>query len=181
MKVEVVIGGRGGQGILFAGYLLGYSAVKYLDKYVVQTQTYGAETRGGESVSELIIGDSEEDVEQLVVRKADVGIFMYQSTLNSYSGKLRPDCILIIDKDLVTDIPEGYFKVEEVPALRLAEEVGSPLSSNMVMLGAFSAITKVVELSALERGLRDLISGENLKANLKALRKGYEYYRERSV
>ena len=175
MKVEIIIGGRGGQGVLFAGHLIGYAAVKYLGKHAVQTQSYGAESRGGESVSEIIIGDSLEDVEQLVVRGADVGIFMYQNALDAYLHKVNEKGILIIDEDLVPRPPLGRFKVVKVPASRMAEELGPRAPPNMVMLGAFSAITRIIDREVMEEALRDLVQGEQLKENLKSLNRGYRY------
>ena len=76
MKEEIIIGGRGGQGIQLMGYLLGYSLVKFKNLYVVQTEEYGASTRGGESYTELLVSDKESEVAAVKVRNATIGVFM---------------------------------------------------------------------------------------------------------
>ncbi|MFQ6086958.1 MAG: 2-oxoacid:acceptor oxidoreductase family protein, partial [Candidatus Bathyarchaeia archaeon] len=55
-RTEVRIAGLGGQGVILAGQILGRAAV-YDGKYVVQTQSYGAEARGSAAKSEVIISD----------------------------------------------------------------------------------------------------------------------------
>ncbi|MEM1775116.1 MAG: 2-oxoacid:acceptor oxidoreductase family protein, partial [Desulfurococcaceae archaeon] len=60
MKYEILIVGRGGQGVLLFGRVLGLAASKYANLYAVVTESYAAETRGGESRSDVIIANSME-------------------------------------------------------------------------------------------------------------------------
>ena len=46
-RVEIRLAGRGGQGLILAGVILAEAAVLYDGKNACQTQSYGAEARGG--------------------------------------------------------------------------------------------------------------------------------------
>ncbi len=52
--VEVRFGGSGGQGVILMGVILAMAATRD-HRYVVQTQSYGPEARGGYSRSDVII------------------------------------------------------------------------------------------------------------------------------
>ena len=56
---KVVISGVGGQGVITAGILLAEAAVIHEGRYAVQSQSYGAQMRGGLSRADVIISDSE--------------------------------------------------------------------------------------------------------------------------
>ncbi|MEM2021112.1 MAG: 2-oxoacid:acceptor oxidoreductase family protein, partial [Zestosphaera sp.] len=73
MKVrhEILMIGRGGQGVLLLGRILGLAASKYSDLYVTGSETYASETRGGESRVDLIIADNPEDIDYIRVRRAN--------------------------------------------------------------------------------------------------------------
>lgn len=123
-KVEVRICGLGGQGVVLAGQILGRAAV-YDGKNVVQTQSYGAEARGSAAKSEVII--SEEKIGYPMVRKCDVLVAMTQSTLDSNIKDLKEDAVLLVDEDLVKQVPETKAKVYKLPITRVAQgraEVG---------------------------------------------------------
>jgi len=60
-RYEVRIGGFGGQGVVTMAVVAGETASLYDKKYVVQTQSYGPEARGGASKSEIVISDEEID------------------------------------------------------------------------------------------------------------------------
>ena len=62
-----------------------------------------------------------------------------------------------------------------VPATRFAEELGNRLFTNLVALGFFTAVTKVVTADAMKKALPGLVPDRFLKINIKAFEKGYEY------
>ncbi|MEM3832077.1 MAG: 2-oxoacid:acceptor oxidoreductase family protein [Thermoprotei archaeon] len=172
MRTEILIAGRGGQGIQLMGYLLGYAFTKYGEKYAVQTEEYGASTRGGESYAELIVSDSQDELEYFKVRKADIAIFMFQQAWDSLINKINENTIIIFDSTLVkpskgikygiaaSDIARNEFKISTV--------------ANMIMLGAFSAITKLITPDVLEKVIDLEVNPRWREINKKALRKGYE-------
>ncbi len=76
MRHEVRFSGFGGQGIILSAVILGRAAALYDEKYVVQTQVYGPEARGGASMSAVIIDD--EPILFPKVRDPDTYVIMSQ-------------------------------------------------------------------------------------------------------
>jgi 2-oxoglutarate ferredoxin oxidoreductase subunit gamma len=60
-RYEIRIGGFGGQGVVTMAVVLGETLSLIEKKFVVQTQSYGPEARGGASKSEIVVGDVEID------------------------------------------------------------------------------------------------------------------------
>ena len=177
-RYEVRIGGFGGQGVVTMAVVMGETASLYDNKYVVQTQSYGPEARGGASKSEIVIDDEEIDYPKVLT--PDVFIALSRAAYLEYIDGLKDDGILIIDEDLVElegDLPTG-IKVYKIPATRIAdEEVGTKQATNVVMIGAFTAITGMLS----EKGLRKRIEERwprFVETNIKALELGMKAGKE---
>ncbi len=175
VRHEILIAGRGGQGILLAGYILGLALVKSTDYYVVHSEAYSAETRGGDSRSEIVITTSEEEADYMKVSKASIAVFMYKEQLLKYKSKVSKDALVLADSTYITeDMLEKTWKKLLVPFSRIAEEqVGSIRVANMVMLGVFSAVTGLVSLDGLKAAVKESVKPGWIDINLKALDVGY--------
>lgn len=171
-KTEIRIGGSGGQGVVLAAQILGKAAV--LDgKNVLQTQAYGAEARGSLAKSEVIISDGK--IGFPAVRKPDVLVAMNQDALNALLKDLKESGTLIVDSTNVTTIPETKAKVHKIPITETTKKTfGEALYANMVMLGTFSKITKLVTPKSVEETIRSNLSAKTIETNIKAFRKGLE-------
>jgi len=171
-RYEIRIGGFGGQGVVTMAVVMGETASLYDNKFVVQTQSYGPEARGGASKSELVIGDEEIDYPK--VQEPDVFIAMSRAAYLEYVDGLKDDGILIIDEDLVTiegDLPKGVT-LYKIPATRIAdEEVGTKQATNVVMIGAFTAITGRLSVKGLKKRIKERWP-RFVDTNLKALELG---------
>jgi 2-oxoglutarate ferredoxin oxidoreductase subunit gamma len=79
---------------------------------------------------------------------------MSRAAYLEYVGGLKDDGILILDEDLVDvegDLPDG-IKIYKIPATRIADtEVGVKQATNVVMLGALTAITGIVTPKGLQQ------------------------------
>lgn len=172
-RYEILIAGRGGQGILLAGYLMGRTLIEK-GYYVVNSETYSAETRGGDSRSELIIMVGEEP-DLIRVRKANIAIFMFDEQMYKYAKWVREDAKVFLDSTLIEKPAVPWKEVYSIPFTRIAEErVGNPRVANMVMLGAFSAITGLYDLESLKRTIRSHVKEQWIEVNLKAVDVGYK-------
>ncbi len=171
-RYEVRIGGFGGQGVVTMAVVAGETASLYDKKYVVQTQSYGPEARGGASKSEIVISDEEIDFPK--VQTPDVFVVLSRAAFLAYIDGLKDDGILIVDEDLVkieSEIPDTV-KVYKIPATRIADkEVGNKQATNVVMLGAFAVITKVLSLEGLKARIEEKWP-RFLKSNMLALELG---------
>jgi 2-oxoglutarate ferredoxin oxidoreductase subunit gamma len=170
--LEVRISGLGGQGVILAGVILG-RAVVYDGKYAVQTQSYGAEARGSAAKSELIISD--ERISFPKVRRCDILVAMSQSALDKHLRDLKENGTLLVDGDIVKQVPKIKAKVFQIPATKIAEtELGSRIYANAVMLGALTRITRIVSKEAVEKAIADSVPEETKENNLKGFKKGYQ-------
>jgi len=169
-RIEIKIGGHGGQGVVLAGQILGKAAV-FDGKNALQTQTYGAEARGSLARSEVIISDGK--IGFPAVRKCDILLAMNQKSLDAHFKNLKENGVLIVDSSNVESIPEIKARIFRVPATEIArKEFGEILYANIVMLGALTRITNLVNKESLEKAIRDSVSERTLGANLNAYRKG---------
>ena len=67
------------------------------------------------------------------------------------------------------------LKVFRVPATRIADELGRRIVANIVMLGAFEAITGILDENAIKESIMANIPKGTETLNLKAFEKGLEY------
>ena len=169
--LEVRISGLGGQGVVLAGVILG-RAVVYDGKYAVQTQSYGAEARGSAAKSELLISDARISFPK--VRRCDILVAMSQSALDKHLKDLRATGTLLVDRDMVKEVPTIKAKVFQIPATKVAEaELGARIYANAVMLGALTRITRIVSKDAVERAIVDSVPEETRAKNLAGFERGY--------
>ncbi|MCD6155317.1 MAG: 2-oxoacid:acceptor oxidoreductase family protein [Candidatus Verstraetearchaeota archaeon] len=169
MRIEIRICGLGGQGIILAGEILGLAAV--LDgKYAVQMRSYGSEARGSTCKSDVIISDK--IIRYPIIENCDILVSMSQPSLNKYIDSLKPSGILIIDEDLVKNIPRKRIeKIYGLKATRIAEEKYRRIMANMIMLGYMTGKTGIVSIEKL----REAIKRRRVKMaeiNIKALEEG---------
>ena len=171
-KIEIRIGGSGGQGVVLAAQILGKAAV-FDGRNVLQTQAYGAEARGSLAKSEVIISDNK--IGFPAVRRSDILVAMSQEALNVLLKDLKETGILILDGASVKIQPETRAKVYSLPLTETAKkELGEAFYANMVMLGALTQITSIVNEESMEKAIRENVSKETIETNLKAFRKGLD-------
>lgn len=174
MRIEIRIGGFGGQGIIRAGVMIATAASIFEEKNAVQTQSYGPESRGGRCKSEVVISDQEIDFPK--VEQPDILLVMSQEAYNEYVDTLKEGGILILDPDMVPERKKvENIRVYEVPATKIAEELGKSLVANVVMLGAFTAITKLISEEAMRKSILQNVPKGTEQLNLMAFERGLEY------
>jgi 2-oxoglutarate ferredoxin oxidoreductase subunit gamma len=171
--MEIRICGLGGQGVVLAGQILGRAAV-FDGLNVVQTQSYGAEARGSNAKSEIILSGGK--IGFPLVRHSDVLIAMSQQSLDMFVKDLKDDGVLVVDEGLVEKIPNDLkAKVFKATATKTAETVfKSKLYANIVMLGAVTKITKLVTAESMEKAIAEALPENARKININAFRKGLE-------
>lgn len=170
-KYEVRLSGSGGQGLLLAGIILAEGAIND-GKNAVQTQSYGPEARGGASKSEVIISDEAIDFPK--VRSCDILLALTQKSYEQYSHGLKEDGILITDSSVKVE-SSGTARLYSVPILDTAvKELGKPMVTNIVALGAIVEITGVISKESLEAAVLSRVPKGTEDLNRKALSMGYK-------
>jgi len=146
----------------------------YDDKFATMTQSFGPEARGSACAAQLVVSD--ERVLYPYITCPGILLALSQEAYDKYWSELPKGGILIVEQDLVKLSGEHPDLVlMRVPATRFAEELGNRLFTNLVALGFFTAVTKVVTADAMKKALPGLVPDRFLKINIKAFEKGYEY------
>ncbi|MBT3219183.1 MAG: 2-oxoacid:ferredoxin oxidoreductase subunit gamma [Proteobacteria bacterium] len=165
MRKEIRICGFGGQGVILAGVILGEAAVK-AGYWAVQTQSYGPESRGGATRSEVLISD--EAIDYPRVTQADFLVALSQPAFDKYGGNVTEKSQVVVDSLVVA---EG---AKALPFAKTAEAVGHQIVTNIVMLGYLSALLDIIPPETIEETVLANIPKGTEELNLKALRAGRE-------
>ena len=171
MRKQLRLSGSGGQGVITAAIILAEAAVME-GKDAVQSQSYGPEARGGASKSEVIIDDG--TIFHPHVKHPDVVLAMTQKAADKYHTDLSEDGILVLDSDLVPDVPDCK-NVVQIPITRLAvEELGKALFANIVALGALVRLTGIVDFETIKAAVAHRVPPHTVEQNMQALQIGYD-------
>ena len=171
MKKEIRICGFGGQGVILAGFIIGKAASVFMDYHAVQSQSYGPEARGGAARSEVIVSD--EKIGYPRPLGVDLLVAMSQESFDTYRDDIDEDTIIILDPDLVKkhDIGRPTYKIN---AQQIAESLGNKIVTNIVMVGASTAIFKLLDPEAVKQSVLDSVPSRFKELNEKAFERGLE-------
>lgn len=172
MRTEFRLAGEGGQGLITAGIILASAAAEHTGFNVVQTQSYGPESRGGASRADVIISDEEIDYPE--VRRPDVLLVMTQEASDRYSGSLAQGGLLIADTTYVERLPDVEARIVRYPISRKARELGREIVANIVALGLLVGITACVPAEAVLQAALARIPKGTEEINASAFRAGLE-------
>jgi len=174
MRIEVRFAGFGGQGIIKSGIIVAAAASIHEDRNAVQTQSYGPESRGGACKSEVVISDDEIDFPKVV--EPDVLVVMSQHAYNDYAEDVKAGGTVILDPDMIPrEKSLKGLKIYRVPATKMAEQLGRKIVANIVMIGAFVSITKLMNEEAVKESIKENIPKGTEELNLAAFEKGFDY------
>lgn len=179
MEERITVAGFGGQGVMAIGQLLTYAGM-IEDKNVSWLPSYGPEMRGGTANCSVVVSD--EAVGSPVVVNATTAMVMNKPSLDKFEpaivkgGKLFINSSLIDRKSTRDDIDVYY-----VPANEIANELGNMKVANMVMLGAYIEVSKIVSIESILKGFTKVFGEKKadlIPLNKKALEKGAEAVRQ---
>jgi 2-oxoacid:acceptor oxidoreductase gamma subunit (pyruvate/2-ketoisovalerate family) len=184
---EIRLVGRGGQGIVTAGDLLGKAAVES-GFWAQSIPTFGPERRGALSLATLRI-DGEEILLKCTASRPDV-VLVLDPTIWHFAnvlGGLREQAVVIINtpraaEEIDSDLRSGrhgyrpaveQYRLFTVDATGIAlEQLGRPIT-NSAMMGAFVGATAILGMEPIEAVLTRRF-GEKAAGNLKAARAARE-------
>jgi 2-oxoglutarate ferredoxin oxidoreductase subunit gamma len=173
MNEEIILSGFGGQGVLFAGQLLAYAAVE-AGKHVTWIPSYGPEMRGGTAHCTVVVSD--EPIGSPLVRHPTSVIALNLPSFEKYEPLIKPGGLLVYNKSLIIATPgRADVRYVAVPANVIAEELGNVRQANVVLLGAYLAVTGLLSLESVETALDIHLSERQrsfLASNKEALRRG---------
>lgn len=173
---EIVIGGFGGQGILFAAQVLATTANDH-DINVTFLPSYGPEVRGG-TCNAMVCMDAEEPIKCQFLVKYDILIAMNRPSLERFLPNVRSGGIVIINSDLVDGgLDRDDVNYYSIAADTIAVELGDIKSANMVAVGATLAATKIFKLEETENSFKAMLPTHKQKLiplNIQAIERGFQ-------
>lgn len=176
-RTEFRLAGSGGQGMILAGIILAEAAGVHEDYHVVQTQSYGPESRGGASRAEVVVAP--EPIDYPKVTRPDVLLCLTGEACRRYARDLAAGGLLIVDASLGVEVPPVDGRVLALPILKVArEELGREIVANIVALGAIVELTGVVSFSSLEAAVLARVPRGTADLNRQALARGRRLARE---
>ena len=185
MKVDIILCGVGGQGILSIATIIGEAAMNE-NLYIKQAEVHGMSQRGGDVQSNLRIS-SEPIYSDLIAKGgADVIISMEPMEALRYLPFLKKDGWIITNSAPFVNIP-NYPDMEVIKAdlaklphvvsidiEQMAKDNGVPRSANVILLGAAQKALGL-EYEKLEKAIARVFARKGdavVDANIKALALG---------
>jgi 2-oxoisovalerate ferredoxin oxidoreductase beta subunit len=175
LSPRVKIAGFGGQGILFIGVALAEAGMR-AGRQVSWLPSYGPEMRGGTANCHVMISD--QPIGSPLVSETDVLVAMNRPSLEKFQSDVCPGGLILYDSSLISGVTlRENVRVIAVPATKIADELGSTKVANVVMLGAYLALSNLlpdnVVLSAINEKAHS--RPELADLNTKALFAGKEF------
>jgi 2-oxoglutarate ferredoxin oxidoreductase subunit gamma len=98
-------------------------------------------------------------------------------SLDKFENEVRKDGLIIVNSSLINrNVKRNDVEVLYVPATELADEVGNTKVTNLVMLGAYTAKSKIFSHDCVLYTANETVKKkEFLNVNEEAFRKGMEY------
>jgi len=173
-KIELMVSGLGGQGLLTTGLLLAEAAMsKY--RHVLFFPNYGPMMRGGESECTSILSD--EEIGSPAVYNPASAIIMGSTALSQLENRLKSGGMIFLDSTIISaKVSREDVKVFYIPATKVAIELGGRQAANLILLGAYVEATKAGPLEFVEKTMEKRLKGSRGEAlvplNKSALREG---------
>lgn len=178
-RLRIQFCGFGGQGIVLSSIIFGTAAVLKAGLNAVQTQSYGSEARGGECQAEVIVAYN--TIYSPLADEKDILICMSQFASNKYLPGLKSSGTFIYDSGLVQPPERRDIIAIDIPATRIASEMGAKQAANMVMLGFLQQSTSIFTETDLSEAIRQSVRPQFFETNIKAAGLGISLAREREV
>jgi 2-oxoisovalerate ferredoxin oxidoreductase beta subunit len=171
---EIKVAGFGGQGILLLGAAMAQAGM--LENYHVSwLPSYGPEMRGGTANCHVNIRDLE--VGSPMVSQPSVLIAMNRPSLEKFENDVKKGGLIIYDSSLIDIKPQRTdVEILEIPATKLADELGNTRIANMVVFGAYVGYTGLMNKETVYESLKSAIKHKRfMDINIKAVDKGYQF------
>ena len=195
---NVIIGGVGGQGNVLASRILG--EILIARGYIVTIgETYGASQRGGSVMSHLRISKRgpfsplipEGRCDLLIALEPAEGLrilgpYGHPKVLTLLNTRPIHPIDVISGNATYPEVSKVISKIEELSsrvwalnATEIALKMGDPIFSNIVILGALSAIRVLpIDRQTFEAVIRDLLPFRTMDENMRAFDEGGEEVKE---
>jgi len=175
-RQEIRITGFGGQGVVLCGHIIGHAYSIDAGNEATMIQSFGPEARGSACSTSLVLDESE--VLYPYLQDLQILLAMSQDGYEQSKGLLNPKGTVVYESDLVKPDLKKDQKGFGITSTRIAEDIGRVIVQNIVMLGFFAAVTKLVSKEQWENAVKDSVPAGTEDLNLKAFHAGWDYFVE---
>jgi 2-oxoglutarate ferredoxin oxidoreductase subunit gamma len=169
-RIEILVSGYGGQGVVRIGQILGQAAV-HQGLYATMLISHGTETRGGYVRSQVVISD--DFIDSPVVESPNYFCAFSRIAYNMFKGLCGSKSLILHNPDMVTPDPvlsAGHWPIR---AESLAErELGNAVFANVIFLGALSSRLSAVSADNIISAMAERLPARSYDANLRAFELG---------
>ncbi len=174
LNEKIICAGFGGQGVMLMGQLISYAGMLE-GKEVSWLPSYGPEMRGGTANCSVMVSGKPIG-SPVITDDATTAIIMNLPSLDKFEVDIATGGNIIINSSLIErKTKRDDLKAYYVPANEIAVELGNAKVANMIMLGAYLELTKVVSVDSVMTALKKIF-GESkahlMKINEDALARG---------
>lgn len=199
MKFDLVIAGVGGQGNIVASQAIAQCAMD-AGFTVVNTETKGAAQRGGSVLSHVRLADREIYSPIVPQGQADVLLGFEPLEALRYIGILNKSGQYIInmapvptilanmkidtyptEQEIWDEVASRGLKGYRINATLAAKDLGNVLLTNVIMLGAFTAISDVLQADAILNKLLSMVDPKFHEADIQAFNRGREIIQNQGI
>jgi indolepyruvate ferredoxin oxidoreductase beta subunit len=178
-KMDVILCGLGGQGILFMTKILAHAALNKAYN-ILGAETHGMAQRGGSVISHLRIGQSQSSLVR--AGNADMLLSLDESECYRNLAFAAPGAHIFVNSGKQPQPPvAAYMKTNAMtwhgaPVGAIAKEINAPFSTNLALIGFFAAFNNDLFSARELRAIIDQLSPERFKdANFKVFDAGLKY------
>ena len=185
MKLNIVVVGVGGQGILTLSSIIAEACMRQ-GVNVLVAETHGLSQRGGSVIVHVRVGDVEAPLVPL--GEADLMLSMELIEAARYANYLKPNAHIVANDYIIPPIPQtkhpdrktitqtlaSRYKLDLVPATKKALELGDPRTANIILLGYTIGKSLIpLDLETVEEVVKEKFT-RNPQKNLEALKQGIQ-------
>ena len=172
MKVQIVLSGVGGQGLISTGEIIGEAASIHENAYATLTSSYGSETRGTFTKSDVIVSDA--PINYPNIETPDVILCLAQVAYDRYIDKLQDHTLVFYDEDQV--VPAERAKGQHIgyKFRDMSIQMGNPAVANTIALGLMEKKTGVLKRDSLVAAIKEYFAAKPkvIDINIRALDAG---------
>lgn len=186
MKIDIILCGVGGQGILSIATIIGEAATK-AGLNLKQAEVHGMSQRGGDVQSHLRLSNEVIYSDLIAQGGADMIISMEPMESLRYlphlakEGKIVTASVPFVNIPNYPELASVHSELNALPAVDMmdidavAKNVGNPRGANMVLLGMAARHLQILSVQDLEEAIRTVFARKGeavVEANLKAFQAG---------
>lgn len=170
MKIELVLSGVGGQGLVSMGEIIGKAASIYEhDLYATMAAAYGSETRGTFTKSDVIISDKPIGCPN--IDKPNLILCLAQVAYDRYVDAFDDDTVVIYDTDSVKEKAGSKGRHIGYPFRSMAIELGNIQTANSIALGVMISRCGLLHADTVKKAIESRFTGKEkvIEINCKAV------------